>query len=70
MGGIPEEALDELVRVTADVCLDPYDRMHSVAVREGDPTERMAELGDLGFIEFRVDEAEGLVRIYSVVWLG
>lgn len=54
----------------ARICLYPYDRLHSVPVRDDDPSERMAELGDSGFIEFTVDEAEGLVGIYSLVWLG
>jgi len=39
-------------------------------VRAEDPQERMAELGDFGFIEFRVDEAAGLVRVLTVVWAG
>ena len=39
-------------------------------VRADDPQERMAELGDLGFIEFSVDEAAGLVRVLTVVWAG
>jgi hypothetical protein len=30
----------------------------------------MAELGDLGFIVFVVDEAAGLVRVYDLVWAG
>lgn len=35
-----------------------------------DPRERMAELGDLGFVEFRVDETAGLVRVVTLVWTG
>jgi hypothetical protein len=30
----------------------------------------MAELGNTGFIQFTVDEAVGLVRVYDLVWLG
>jgi hypothetical protein len=30
----------------------------------------MAEYGDLGFVEFEVDEAAGLIRIYALVWVG
>jgi hypothetical protein len=30
----------------------------------------MAELGDLGFMEFEVDEVAGLVRVYALVWVG
>ena len=70
MGGFPAEALDVLVRVLARICEDPYDRLFSRAVRNDDPRERMAELGDLGFVEFRVDETAGLVRVLTLVWAG
>jgi hypothetical protein len=70
MGGIPDEALGTLARTMARICDDPYDRLLSMAVRDDDPSERMAELGDDGFIEFKVDEAARLVRVYSLVWLG
>jgi hypothetical protein len=70
MGGLPDEALDVLVRALARICEDPYDRLFSRAVRDDDPRERMAELGDLGFVEFRVDEAAGLVRVLTLVWAG
>ena len=63
MGGLPAEGLDVLVRALARICEDPYDRLFSRAVRDDDPRERMAELGDLGFVEFRVDEAAGLVLV-------
>lgn len=70
MSGPPDEALDTLVRTMARICEDPYYRLLSMAVRDDEPTERMAELGDHGFIEFKVDEAASLVRVYSLVWLG
>jgi hypothetical protein len=70
MSGLPGEALDTLARTTARICEDPYDRLLSMAVRDDDPTERMAELGEEGFIEFKVDEAARLVRVYALVWLG
>lgn len=70
MHGLPDEALDTLTRAMARICEDPYDRLLSIAVRDDDPTERMAELGDGGFIEFKVDETAHLVRVYSLVWLG
>ncbi len=70
IGGLPAEALDLLARAMARICADPYDRLFSVAVRDDDPRERMAEFGDLGFMEFEVDEAAGLVRVYTLVWVG
>ena len=69
MGRLPEEALDTLVGLMARICEDPYERLHSVAVAD-DPCERMAELGELGFVEFRVDEAVSLIRVYSLIWMG
>jgi hypothetical protein len=70
MGGLPAEALDLLARAMARICEDPYDRLFSVAVRDDAPRERMAEFGDLGFMEFEVDEAAGLVRVYTLLWVG
>lgn len=68
MSGLPDEALGTLVRTMARICEDPYDRLLSMAVRDDDPTERIAELGDEGFIEFRVDGAACLVL--STRWSG
>jgi hypothetical protein len=70
MGGLPGEALDVLIERMARICLDPYDRMLSMPLSGGRPGARMAELGDDGFVEFVVDEAAGLVRVYSLIWLG
>jgi hypothetical protein len=70
MGGLPPEALDFLAQTMARICEDPYDRLFSMAVRDEDPQERMAELGDAGFIQFTVDEAAGLIRVYDLVWVG
>jgi hypothetical protein len=70
MGGLPGEALDVLVERMARICLDPYDRMLSMPLSAGPPGARMAELGDDGFVEFVVDESAGLVRVYSLIWLG
>jgi hypothetical protein len=59
-----------LARTMARICEDPYDRLFSLAVRDGHPPERMAELGDAGFIQFTVDESARLVRVYDLVWIG
>jgi hypothetical protein len=50
MGGLPPDAFDVLARTMARICEDPKDRLFSLAVRDEDPQERMAELGDAGFI--------------------
>jgi hypothetical protein len=69
MRGLPDDALDMLARLVARICGDPYERLYSKAVGE-DPHERMAELGDAGWIEFQVDEKDGVIRIYALVWVG
>jgi hypothetical protein len=35
-----------------------------------EPRRHIAELGDSGFVVFVVDEAEGLPRVYDLVWIG
>ncbi len=70
MGGLPAEALDLLAQAMARICADPSDRLFSVAVRDDDPRERMAEFGDLGFMEFEVHEAVGLIHVYALIWVG
>ena len=70
MRGMPAEGFDLLVQVLALICEDPYDRLVSRDLRAGDPTRRMAELGDFGFVEFLVDDAADLVRVVTLVWTG
>ncbi|MGH3163561.1 MAG: hypothetical protein ACRDOC_16895 [Streptosporangiaceae bacterium] len=41
-----------------------------MAIRADDPARRMAEIGDFGFAEFLVDDAAGLVRVVTLVWVG
>lgn len=70
MTGLPGDGFDTLVRVLARVCDDPYDRVHSAPV-SADGRRRLAELGDdSGFIVFDVNEDEGLVRVFELVWSG
>jgi hypothetical protein len=69
--GIPGDVLDELVRLLARICDDPYDAVLSVPALPGDMSERMAVLGGgRGFVEFRVDEEAGLVRVSALAWTG
>jgi hypothetical protein len=69
MRGLPSEAVDTLVQTLARICDDPYDPVFSVPAPPV-PGRRVADLGDFGFIEFTVDEAAGLVRVYHLVWTG
>ncbi len=69
MAGLPIEALETLVRVLSRICDDPHGQLFSAALGD-DPRERMAELGDSGFIEFSVDDDAGLIHVYHLVWTG
>lgn len=66
MPGLPD-AFDLLTQTLARICDDPYDRLLSMPAGK-DPHERMAELGDSGFIIFTVDDDAELVRVYGLVW--
>jgi hypothetical protein len=69
--GLPGEVLDELIRLMARICEDPFDAVLSVPAARGDPYRRMAEIGDgRGFAEFKVDEQAWVVRVYAVAWTG
>jgi hypothetical protein len=68
--GLPEGALDEIVRLMARVCEDPYDMVLSAPFKDAEPSNRVADVGGRGFVEFQVDEAAGLVRVYAVAWIG
>jgi hypothetical protein len=67
--GLPDDALDVLVRAMARVCDDPYDPVYSSPTSPA-PGRRVADLDERGFVEFTVDEAAGLVRIYALAWIG
>jgi len=62
MPGLPEDAFGLLIRTLARIFDDPYDRLFSMPTGK-DPRERMAELGDSGFIVFTVDDDAELVRV-------
>ena len=68
--GLPDQVIDELVRLLARICEAPYDMVVSAPVRPGDLSKRVAELGEHGFVEFLVDEDAALVRVYAVAWVG
>jgi hypothetical protein len=69
MRGLPSAAVDTLVQTLVRICDDPYNPVFSVPVPPV-PGRRVADLGDFGFIEFTVDEAAGLLRVYHLVWTG
>lgn len=69
MNGLPDAALDTLVRVLARICDAPCDPVFSSPAPPV-PGRRAADLDDRGFIEYLVDEDAGLVRVYHLVWTG
>jgi hypothetical protein len=68
MHGLPEQAFDLLLTLLARICDDPYDP--ALSAPTGVPRRRVADVGDLGFIIFAVDEAVGLIRVFDLVWTG
>lgn len=58
-----------LVRTLARICDDPYDPVHSTPAP---PVlgRRVADLGDVGFIEFIADDDASLIRVFHLVWTG
>jgi hypothetical protein len=69
MTGLSPEAFQTLVRTLARICDDPFSRVHSMPVTK-DSLDRVAELGNTGFIEFSVDEEAALIRVHYLVWTG
>lgn len=69
LDGFPPEGFELLTELMTDLCMDPYDRLHSVPVKDR-ADDRMAELGDFGFIQFRISRGEGLLSVYRLVWTG
>lgn len=55
-----------LVTLLARICNDPYDPVFSAPT--GRPRRRGADVGDLGFTVFAVDEAAALIRVLDLVW--
>lgn len=68
LGGFPEDALDALIGVLADIATNPYDPLRTYP--SPDPDHRWAVFGGAGFVEYRVDDAAELVTVTDVAWTG
>ena len=66
--GLPDHVFEMLVTLLARICDDPYDLVLSAPT--GVPRRRVADVGDVGFIVFAVDETAGLIRVFDLVWTG
>jgi hypothetical protein len=69
MPNLPPDAFDVLVRTLTRICDGPYDPVFSTPAPPV-PGRRVADLGDIGFIEFIVDEHANLIRVFHLVWTG
>lgn len=71
MKGLPESALDELVKIMAQICENPYDALTSLP-SGNDICRRWASFGpeDDGFVEFVIDETAHTVTIIDLSWVG
>jgi hypothetical protein len=70
MGGLPAEALDLLARAMARICEDHTTGCSAWRCGTMTPGSGWPSSATSGFMEFEVDEAVGLVRVYTLVWVG
>ena len=66
---LPEHARDALVARVADLVERPWDDVRLLP--GADETFRGTTFGDgRGMLEFHVDDAAEIIRIFDIVWLG
>lgn len=67
--GLPPGAFDALVERVIALADEPWDAVVMAPGR--DPALRETAFGDgYGFLAFRFDETEELIRIFRIVWAG
>lgn len=68
LGGFPPLAFDALIDTLADVATNPYDPLRTFpAERE---QERWAIFGEMGFVQFHIDDVAEVVTIVDITWAG
>ena len=68
--GLPDEAFAGLVDALVKVSRDPRGQSARES-QDDDPAYRWVAFGDgLGVALFYVDEAQQIVRVYGVTWIG
>lgn len=69
LGGFPHRGMDSLTSLLAAVIEDPYDAVHSVPAGR-DARQRIAWLGDVGFVELTIDDDAWTVTVTDLLWAG
>lgn len=69
LNGIPPDAFDALVARVVDLVDAPWDA--SVMPPGDDPAYRMTTFGaGFGLLSFHVDDAQEIIRIFDITWVG
>ncbi len=68
MGNLPESALTQLLRTMAHLADNPWDAIF--ADGSGKSAHRLSIFGEIGMVEFQLDEPNQVLWIHKVVWAG
>ena len=69
LNGLPPAAFDALVQRVVALVEEPWDA--DLMAPRNDPAERQATFGEgYGLLSFHVDDADELIRIFDIAWIG
>lgn len=69
LNGLPKDAFDAIVERVVDLVKEPWDA--TVMPPGNDPAYRRTVFGTgYGLMTFHVDDAEELIRIFDILWIG
>jgi hypothetical protein len=68
LGGLPRRAFDALIDTLADVATNPYDPLRTFPAEQAQ--ERWAIFGQVGFVQFSIDDGAEVVTVVDVTWAG
>lgn len=67
LDGLPSEAFDALVERVTKLVGAPWEAQ---PLTPDEPAFRQSVFGSLGLVSFHVDDAQELIRIFDVTWVG
>jgi hypothetical protein len=69
LSGLPSAGFGAVVGRVADLVDEPWDAV--VMTRGGDPAYRQVTFGPgYGLLTFRVDDADELIFVFDIAWIG
>jgi hypothetical protein len=69
LNGLPSTAFDALVQRVVALVEEPWDA--DLMAPGDDPAERQSTFGEgYGLLSFHVDDADELIRIFDIAWIG